>query len=224
MSDPAIRWNARVRPALTARSADADTADTVLDEVAQHCAHSGESPEGAIHPPEEYAAAVTGERLPPEERLRRAHHGTARHPVRTRSTTARGLPQLRTRLRPRPRRRRSLPGRHPLLDLPGWLPMTFLGIGLTTGTVQATTAALRAQRGAAAPDVLSGRLLGAPWIAAFTALFLAITGLTSALDTPEPQSVLWPAGSGLVVGLLSTSPKAPYAATRRTTPSASGSP
>ncbi|MCY0954658.1 hypothetical protein [Streptomyces sp. H27-S2] len=102
--------------------------------------------------------------------------------------------------------------------------MTFLGIGPTTGTVQATTAALRAQRGAAAPDALSGRLLGAPWIAAFTALFLAITGLTSALDTPELQSVLWPAGSGLVVGLLSTSPKAPYAATCRTTPSASGSP
>ncbi|MER5869554.1 ABC transporter permease [Streptomyces sp. NPDC002044] len=93
-------------------------------------------------------------------------------------------------------------GDTPLLDLPGWLPMTFLGIGLTTGIAQATTAALRAQRGAAAPDVLSGRLLGAAWIAAFTALFLAITGLTSVLGMPELPSVLWPAGSGLVVGLL----------------------
>lgn len=93
-------------------------------------------------------------------------------------------------------------GDAPLLDLPGWLPMALLGTGLTTGIVQATAAALRAQRGAAAPEVLSGRLLGAAWIAAFTALFLAITGLTSVLDLPELPSVLWPAGSGLVVGLL----------------------
>lgn len=93
-------------------------------------------------------------------------------------------------------------GDAPLLDLPGWLPTALLGTGLTAGIVQSTAAALRAQRGAAAPEVLSGRLLGAAWIAAFTALFLAITGLTSVLDLPELPSVLWPAGSGLVVGLL----------------------
>ncbi|MFE2528279.1 ABC transporter permease [Streptomyces sp. NPDC059382] len=93
-------------------------------------------------------------------------------------------------------------GDTPLLDLPGWLPMTLLGCGLATGIVQATVAALRAQRGATGPDLLAGRLLGAAWIVAFTALFLAITGLTSVLDQPELQSVLWPAGSGLIVGLL----------------------
>ncbi|AVZ75906.1 ABC transporter permease [Streptomyces lunaelactis] len=93
-------------------------------------------------------------------------------------------------------------GDSPLLGLPGWLPTTLLGIGLATGITQATVAALRAQRGATGPDVLSGQLLGASWIAAFTALFLAITGLTSALDMPELQPVLWPAGSGLIVGLL----------------------
>lgn len=93
-------------------------------------------------------------------------------------------------------------GDNPLLGLPGWLPTTLLGAGLATGIVQAAIAAQRAQRGAGAQDVLSGRLLGAAWIAAFTALFLAITGLTSVLDQPELQSVLWPAGSGLIVGLL----------------------
>ncbi|MFF3432081.1 ABC transporter permease [Streptomyces sp. NPDC002602] len=93
-------------------------------------------------------------------------------------------------------------GDAPLLGLPGWLPMTLLGFGLATGIVQATVAASRAQRGATAPDLLSGRLLGAAWIVAFTALFLAITGLTSVLDQPELQSILWPAGSGLIVGLL----------------------
>lgn len=93
-------------------------------------------------------------------------------------------------------------GDTPVLGLPGWLPMTLLGIGLATGIALATIAALRAQRGATAPELLSGRLLGTAWIAAFTALALAITGLTSVLDAPELQSVLWPAGSGLIVGLL----------------------
>ncbi|MGZ9928911.1 ABC transporter permease [Streptomyces sp. NC-S4] len=93
-------------------------------------------------------------------------------------------------------------GASPMLDLPGPLPMTLLGGGLAAGIVLSTTAALRAQRGATPQEILSGKLLGAAWIAAFTALFLAITGLTSALDQPELQSVLWPAGSGLIVGLL----------------------
>ncbi|WP_234042190.1 ABC transporter permease [Streptomyces marianii] len=93
-------------------------------------------------------------------------------------------------------------GDSPLLGLPGWLPTALLGIGLVAGITQATVAALRAQRGATGPDVLSYKLLGASWIAAFAALFLAITGLTSALDMPELQSVLWPAGSGLIVGML----------------------
>ncbi|MFB6822877.1 ABC transporter permease [Streptomyces virginiae] len=90
----------------------------------------------------------------------------------------------------------------PQLDLPGWLPTALLGGGLVVGIVLTTLAGLRAQAGATAPEILSGRLLGAAWIAAFTALFLAITGLTSVLEQPELPSVLWPAGSGLIVGLL----------------------
>lgn len=94
-------------------------------------------------------------------------------------------------------------GDTPLLDLPGWLPMTLLGAGLAVGTVLATVAAVRAQRTATKPDdVLSGKLLGAAWITAFVALFLAITGLTATLDTPDVQTLLWPTGSGFVVGLL----------------------
>ncbi|WKD36619.1 ABC transporter permease [Streptomyces xanthophaeus] len=93
-------------------------------------------------------------------------------------------------------------GAAPLIGLPDWLPMTLLGGGLVAGIALTTTAALRAQRGATPPEILSGKLLGTAWIAAFTALFLAVTGLTSVLDQPELQSVLWPTGSGLIVGLL----------------------
>ncbi len=93
-------------------------------------------------------------------------------------------------------------GSDPLLDLPGWLPITLLGIGLAAGTVCATLAAVRAQRGAAKPDALTGNLLGASWIIGFVALFLAITGLTSTVDAPDLPSMLWPTGSGLIVGLL----------------------
>ncbi|MEB3959142.1 ABC transporter permease [Streptomyces kunmingensis] len=94
-------------------------------------------------------------------------------------------------------------GDTPLLDLPGWLPMTLLGAGLATGTVLATRAALRAQSTATDPDeILSGKLLGAAWITGFAALFLAITGLAAAVDTPDVQTLLWPTGSGLIVGLI----------------------
>jgi hypothetical protein len=93
-------------------------------------------------------------------------------------------------------------GDDPLVALPGWLPMTLLGIGLAAGTVHSTTAALRAQVGMSGPDILSGKLLGAAWITGFAALFLAITGLAATVDHPDLQTVLWPSGSGLVVGMI----------------------
>ncbi|MFK0013361.1 ABC transporter permease [Streptomyces sp. NPDC091027] len=93
-------------------------------------------------------------------------------------------------------------GENPLLDLPGPLPGTLLGTGLVAGITLATLAALRVQRTATAPEVLSGKLLGAAWIVAFAALGLAVTGLASTLGAPEVHTLLWPTGSGLIVGLL----------------------
>jgi hypothetical protein len=93
-------------------------------------------------------------------------------------------------------------GPDPLIALPAWLPMTLLGVGLGAGTVFATLAATRAQRGASGPDALSGKLLGLSWISAFAALFLAITGLTTQLGMPDLQATLWPTMSGFLVGLL----------------------
>lgn len=93
-------------------------------------------------------------------------------------------------------------GADPVLAMPGWLPMALLGAGLVAGTVQSMGAAARAQRGASKSEQLAGKLLGASWVVGFVALFLAITGLSSAFDKPELQEVLWPVGSTLVVGLL----------------------
>ncbi|MEV4048912.1 ABC transporter permease [Streptomyces sp. NPDC049744] len=94
-------------------------------------------------------------------------------------------------------------GDNAVLALPSWLPMALLGTGLAAGTIQATRAALRAQR--ATTDTLTLRtaqLLGALWVTAFVALFLAITGLSTAVDHPDIQTLLWPTGSGFVVGLI----------------------
>ncbi|MEU1985043.1 ABC transporter permease [Nocardia sp. NPDC019395] len=93
-------------------------------------------------------------------------------------------------------------GPSPVLILPEWLPITLLGIGLAIGTVCATLAALRAQLGAAESEAHTGKLLGLSWIIGFAALAVAITGLTSALNLPDLQNILWPAGSSLIVGLI----------------------
>jgi hypothetical protein len=77
-----------------------------------------------------------------------------------------------------------------------------LGAGLAAGTVFASVAATRAQRGAGPHDSLSGKLLGLSWVSAFIALFLAITGLAAQLEMPDLQTILWPTWSGFLVGLL----------------------
>ncbi|MEW1568418.1 MULTISPECIES: hypothetical protein [unclassified Streptomyces] len=76
MTDANTRWKARVRLALAERSVGGTVADEVLDEVDQHCAQSGERPEDAFGTPEEYAAAVVRDRLPPERRT--GGHGPTR--------------------------------------------------------------------------------------------------------------------------------------------------
>ncbi|MBP2475943.1 hypothetical protein JOF53_004815 [Crossiella equi] len=93
-------------------------------------------------------------------------------------------------------------GSDPVLALPGWLPMTLLALGLATGSVLATIAALRAMKGADKAEALSGNLLGASWVVGMGAVFLLITGLHSMEGMPDLQSVLWPSGAGFVVGLI----------------------
>ncbi|MFG1607243.1 ABC transporter permease [Actinoplanes sp. NPDC049265] len=93
-------------------------------------------------------------------------------------------------------------GTNPLVAMPGWLPQAILIAGLAAGSVAATLAAARAQRGADRSDRLAGQLLGLSWIVGFGALFLALAALSLSPTAADLRTVLMPAGSGLVVGLL----------------------
>jgi len=86
--------------------------------------------------------------------------------------------------------------------MPSWLPIALLATGLVAGTVFATSASLRAQKAASEARRRAEKLVGTAWITGFAALALAITGLSTAFDQPELQTVLWPAGSAIVVGLI----------------------
>ncbi|MBL1111424.1 hypothetical protein JK364_03220 [Streptomyces sp. 110] len=61
-------WYARARLTLATRSVPRETADTVLNEVGQHCAESGEHPREAFGSPAEFAATVATERVPDQIR------------------------------------------------------------------------------------------------------------------------------------------------------------
>ncbi|MEV6243617.1 ABC transporter permease [Lentzea sp. NPDC051838] len=88
------------------------------------------------------------------------------------------------------------------LPLPGWLPLGLLGGGLLVGTILATRVSLHVQRTASADQRRAEKLVGTAWVTGFVALGLAITGLSTVFDKPELQTVLWPAGSTIVVGLI----------------------
>lgn len=93
-------------------------------------------------------------------------------------------------------------GDDPLVALPAWVPLVLLAAGLVPALTLAVRAGVRAQRAASESRRLAEKLLGTAWFTGFTALFLAITGLATTRDEPALQDVLWPAGSVLLVGLL----------------------
>lgn len=86
--------------------------------------------------------------------------------------------------------------------VPAWLPFGFLGAGMLGGTIFAMSASLRAQRVASESRRRAEKLVGTAWVTGFAALALMITALSTVFGEPELQTVLWPAGSTIVVGLI----------------------
>ncbi|MFF2087186.1 ABC transporter permease [Nocardia sp. NPDC058176] len=93
-------------------------------------------------------------------------------------------------------------GDNPVLRLPSVLPSALLIAGLLTAMIITTIVTMRAQRGVTGKDAVVGNLLAASWLIGFGALFFVITALSSALAQDDVKMLLWPTGSGLVVGLL----------------------
>ncbi|WP_206055144.1 ABC transporter permease [Nocardia sp. CS682] len=93
-------------------------------------------------------------------------------------------------------------GDEPSLPIPSAVaPVLLLG-GLLVGLAVTGVFAVRAQRGAHGREAGVGILLAASWLIGFTALFLIITALQAALHDVQVQTLLWPTGSGLVVGMI----------------------
>ncbi|MEU4596726.1 ABC transporter permease [Nocardia sp. NPDC023988] len=93
-------------------------------------------------------------------------------------------------------------GDSPLVRLPAVVPGALLVGGLLIAMVVTSVVTMRAKRGATGAEAVVGNLLTASWLVGFGALFFVITALSSALADENLRMLLWPTGSGLVVGLL----------------------
>ncbi|WP_316573784.1 ABC transporter permease [Nocardia canadensis] len=93
-------------------------------------------------------------------------------------------------------------GADPLVRLPAAAPSALLIAGLLIAMVITSVVTMRAQRGVTGADAVVGQLLAASWLVGFGALFFVITALSSALARDDLKMLLWPTGSGLIVGLL----------------------
>lgn len=93
-------------------------------------------------------------------------------------------------------------GATPVLDLPSLVAPGLLALGLLGAAVVTGIATARDQRGLTGPAKVAGTMVGTAWLIGFTALFLLITALGRVLGEDHLATVMWPAGSALVVGLL----------------------
>lgn len=93
-------------------------------------------------------------------------------------------------------------GPDPLVAMPALLPGALLAAGVLVAAVVTGVVTARSQRGVTGPAKTTGTLIGAAWAIGFTALFLLITATDRLLDGLHVPALLWPAGTGLVVGLV----------------------
>lgn len=92
-------------------------------------------------------------------------------------------------------------GPRPFVAMPTAVPGVLLVAGLVIAAAVTVRRIVIDSRGQSGDAKLTGTLLGGTWVVGFTALFLLITGLAGSVDHPLVETLLWPAGSGLVIGL-----------------------
>jgi hypothetical protein len=90
----------------------------------------------------------------------------------------------------------------PVLDWPDLVGQIALIAGLVAATAVTVVATIRGQRGVAGPAKLAGTLFGVAWAVGFGALSLLITALAARQADPAVQTLLWPTGSAVLVGLM----------------------
>lgn len=90
----------------------------------------------------------------------------------------------------------------PGLGLPDLLGRIVLITGLLAATAVTIVETVRGQRGATGPAKLAGTMFGIAWATGFSALFLLITAVAARQDDASLQTLLWPTGSAVVVGLM----------------------
>lgn len=93
-------------------------------------------------------------------------------------------------------------GDDPLMELPLWVPLLLLAIGVVGGMTAAMRAGGRVQSGAGKDELLGEKLLGTAWATGFIALALGITGLANTHGMSDLQNLLWPTASVFLVGLI----------------------
>lgn len=93
-------------------------------------------------------------------------------------------------------------GGQPLLSLPTLLPPLLLGAGMLTAAVITVRSSMRAQRELTRPAKDAHSLYGIAWLTTFAVLTLLITALDQVLNDALVSTLLWPAGSAIVVGLM----------------------
>ena len=90
-------------------------------------------------------------------------------------------------------------GDDPILPIPSAVPAVVLLVGLLTAlTITGVTTA----KAWSAHDAVIENMLAAAWLVGFGALYLVITALSEALRDQQVHTLLWPTGSGLVIGLI----------------------